>query len=36
MAPIGYHASHEQFSPARLLECVRLAEEVLLYAAMSS
>ncbi|MGN0933164.1 LLM class flavin-dependent oxidoreductase [Falsigemmobacter intermedius] len=26
MVQIGYHASHEQFSPAELLDLVRLAE----------
>lgn len=33
---IGYHASHEQFSPAELLELVRLAESQGFAAAMSS
>jgi coenzyme F420-dependent glucose-6-phosphate dehydrogenase len=27
MTEIGYHASHEQFAPSELLECVKLAEE---------
>ena len=27
MTDLGYHASHEQFPPSQLLECVRLAEE---------
>ncbi len=27
MTDIGYHASHEQFAPSTLLECVQLADE---------
>jgi coenzyme F420-dependent glucose-6-phosphate dehydrogenase len=33
---IGYHASHEQFSPAELLECVQAAETAGFEAAMCS
>lgn len=36
MIPIGYHASHEQFAPSRLLRLVRLAEEAGFDAAKSS
>ncbi|WP_119462365.1 TIGR03885 family FMN-dependent LLM class oxidoreductase [Rhodospirillaceae bacterium SYSU D60014] len=36
MSKIGFHASHEQFTPARLLACVRLAEQAGFQAAMSS
>lgn len=36
MVPIGFHASHEQFTPRDLLECVQLAERVGFDAAMSS
>ena len=36
MATIGFHASHEQFAPSRLLECVRLAEQAGFQAAMCS
>ena len=33
---IGYHASHEQFPPSELLECVQLAEQAGFTAAMCS
>jgi probable non-F420 flavinoid oxidoreductase len=36
MTLIGYHASHEQFSPSRLVSCVRLAEAAGFEAAKSS
>jgi coenzyme F420-dependent glucose-6-phosphate dehydrogenase len=36
MTAIGYHASHEQFSPAELLACVRLAEQAGFATAMCS
>jgi coenzyme F420-dependent glucose-6-phosphate dehydrogenase len=36
VAGIGYHASHEQFSPRELLACVQLAEEAGFQAAMCS
>jgi coenzyme F420-dependent glucose-6-phosphate dehydrogenase len=36
MALIGYHASHEQFSPSDLLEYARLAEQAGFQAAMCS
>lgn len=36
MADIGFHASHEQFSPSELLEYVQLAEQVGFRAAMCS
>jgi probable non-F420 flavinoid oxidoreductase len=36
MATIGYHASHEQFSPSELLECARAAERAGFAAAMCS
>lgn len=36
MPLIGYHASHEQFAPSTLLECVRLAEQAGFAAAISS
>ncbi len=36
MANIGYHASHEQFTPTFLLECVQLAEQAGFQAAMCS
>lgn len=36
MTLIGYHASHEQFSPSRLVSCVRLAEAAGFRAAKSS
>lgn len=36
MATIGYHASHEQFPPSELLECVRAAEQAGFTAAMCS
>jgi coenzyme F420-dependent glucose-6-phosphate dehydrogenase len=36
MTVIGYHASHEQFSPADLLDCVILAEQAGFAAAMCS
>lgn len=35
-ALIGFHASHEQFSPARLLRCVQQAEQAGFKAAMCS
>lgn len=36
MAAVGYHASHEQFAPSELLDCVRLAEQAGFTAAMCS
>ncbi len=36
MIEIGYHNSHEQFSPSQLLNYVQLAEQVGFQAAMSS
>ena len=36
MATIGFHASHEQFGPNRLLDCVKLAEQAGFQAAMCS
>lgn len=36
MIEIGYHASHEQFAPSRLLRLLRLAEEAGFHAAKSS
>lgn len=36
MTIIGYHASHEQFPPSRLLQCVKLAEQAGFAAAKSS
>jgi len=36
MGVIGYHTSHEQFSPRELLECVQLAERAGFGAAMCS
>ena len=36
MARIGFHASHEQFPPSELLECVKLAEQAGFDCAMSS
>jgi probable non-F420 flavinoid oxidoreductase len=36
MAIIGYHASHEQFTPSRLLKCAQLAEQAGFQAAMCS
>ncbi len=36
MATIGYHASHEQFSPSELLQNVQLAEQAGFQAAMCS
>jgi coenzyme F420-dependent glucose-6-phosphate dehydrogenase len=36
VATVGFHASHEQFAPSRLLECVRLAEQAGFQAAMCS
>lgn len=36
MATIGYHASHEQFSPSEMLDCVRAAERAGFAAAMCS
>jgi probable non-F420 flavinoid oxidoreductase len=36
MAIIGYHASHEQFAPGELLDCVRHAEAAGFVAAMCS
>lgn len=36
MTKIGYHASHEQFKPSTLLECVRMAEQAGFTAALSS
>jgi probable non-F420 flavinoid oxidoreductase len=36
MTIFGYHASHEQLPPSRLLDCVRLAEQAGFQAAMCS
>jgi coenzyme F420-dependent glucose-6-phosphate dehydrogenase len=36
MVQIGFHASHEQFAPSRLLQCVRRAEQAGFAAAMCS
>ena len=36
MTELGYHASHEQFSPSKLLECVRMADDVGFDHAMAS
>lgn len=36
MTTFGYHAAHEQFTPSRLLRCVRAAEEAGFGAAMCS
>jgi probable non-F420 flavinoid oxidoreductase len=36
MAILGYHASHEQFTPSRLLKCAQLAEQAGFQAAMCS
>ena len=36
MPTIGYHASHEQFRPSELLECVVAAEQAGFTASMSS
>lgn len=36
MATIGFHASHEQISPRRLLQDVQLAGQAGFYAAMCS
>lgn len=36
MAIIGFHASHEQFAPSRLLQCVGSAERAGFQAAMCS
>jgi coenzyme F420-dependent glucose-6-phosphate dehydrogenase len=36
MVTFGYHASHEQHAPSKLLEYVRLAEQAGFAAAMCS
>jgi coenzyme F420-dependent glucose-6-phosphate dehydrogenase len=36
MVTIGFHASHEQFAPSTLLECVQLAQQAGFQAAMCS
>ena len=36
MANVGFHASHEQFPPSEMLECVRAAEHAGFQAAMCS
>ncbi len=36
MVEIGYHASHEQFAPSDLIDCVKAAEAARFAAAMCS